>query len=279
MSTLLNWLLKKPKDENLEQRLTRRYVPGPGYNLPVQLKVSGQIVPASLLDISGFGLGLSLDPEVAIVVDEEVEVFLAKDGSEFNTTGRIAHLRLFENNTLCGIELKFDSLVLQQTYLQYLQPIAIGQSLEPQSSLPALSPPEGLSQDIFEGITGSRLRVFRKQSAEGELHSFEFHLHEFLCTAQVAVGKMEVRRIGLWQSESETGSGPPTEDENRAQRASENDAAVGMDQAHPQAQIVEGWCLFRAVVTNLSDAIPEDVRAFLDYLAQTSHPDSKTCFE
>lgn len=224
-----------------DHRLTARYAPGSSFPLQVYLHlVPYEWRPSKILNISGSGLNLLTAREARATAGQDLKVKLVLGKFELVLEGRLAHTSLREKGRHCGVSLKFAGFPEQQAYLQLLQPIIIGQSLQ-------AVPPEQIVQDqpqfikqVYRGAEKAELTAWLAKTPGTPLHRFEFQAHDYFCRADVNSRELEA---GL-----------------RAPAVPPNDQAGA-------ALHAEIHRFFRWIPANLSAAVPDDVRAFMQRFA------------
>jgi hypothetical protein len=240
---------EKAKVEQMtEQRLNNRHTPGGGFPLQAWLVVDGREHAAKVQNISGNGLGLLIiDPAVKPAQDQPARVRLSLGGHQQVLDVRIAQVRPETRGTYYGVGFKFGDFLEQKAYLQLLQPVAIGQSLQ-------AIPPERVVQNepqfikqVFHGEEQSMLTVWLDKSFGTPLHSFEFQMQDYFCRADAKAGVLEAYVRETADSHKGKLSNPVF------------DTSAGLHDEIRQ--------LFRWILPNLSRDVPDDVRAFLQRFA------------
>ena len=220
-----------------DNRLNVRYTPGSSFPLHAYLHLARyEWKPSKILNVSGNGLSLLAARESKAVDGQDVKVKLVLGKYELVLEGRLAHSALREKGRHCGVGLKFADFKEQQAYLQLMQPIFIGRSLEavPGSDV-TQDQPEFIKQ-AWSGSENSALTVSLAKTFGTPFHRFEFQVHEYFCGADVVSSELE---IGLRKAANQPVSTPtPALREDIRQ-------------------------LFRWIPHNLSTAVPDDVRAFM----------------
>ena len=147
---------------------------------------------------------------------------------------------------MCGIELKFKDVLAHQTYLQFLRPVAIGQSMRllPTQTGPATS--IGIRREIYQGESDAVLTLYWQKKPETKLLKFEFLAHSFLLQADC-----ETSILTLKSQTMATGK--------NGQSESRITELTGVQQ-------IEGHRLFAEVTLNLSNHIPTEIRETLTHL-------------
>lgn len=241
---------EKAKVEKLaDLRLNQRYTPGGGFPLQAWLGVGATEWPAKIDNLSGNGLGLLVSaPPAAPAEGQEAGVRLSLGSFQQTLSARIVHMRTATRGHYCGVGLQFGDFLEQKSYLQLLQPVAIGQSLQ-------AVPPERVAQNepqfikqVFRGEEQSALTVWLEKSFGTPLHSFEFQMHDYFCRADARSGVLEAYVREATDSHKGKLSNPVF------------DTSGGLHDEIRQ--------LFRWILPNLSRAVPDDVRAFLQRFAE-----------
>lgn len=241
---------EKAKIEQLEQRLNNRYTPGAAFPLQTLLSITGHETRAKILNISGNGLGLIVSQTTRVMANQVARVVLslAEHRLEFDVV--VAHVQPHGDELACGLEFKFADFAQKRNYLQLLQPIAIGQSLRPVPPERVIQNEPQLIKQVYRGESDSVLTVWLQMTMGTPLHSFEFQLHDYFCRATMATGVLEAYAL-------------ETVDTHTAKMTNPVYDITG----ELNAEIRQ---LFRWIVPNLSPAVPDDVRAFLQHFAATA---------
>ena len=220
-----------------DNRLNLRYAPGSSFPLHAYLSlVRYEWKPSKVINISGTGLNLLTAREARWTAGQDLKLKLVLGKYELVLEGRLAHAAVREKGLHCGVALKFADFKEQQSYLQLMQPIFIGRSLEavPGSDV-AQDQPQFIKQ-VWRGTERSELNVWLAKTFGTPFHRFEFQVHEYFCGADVVSSELE---IGLRPAANQPVSAPtPALREEIRQ-------------------------LFRWIPHNLSAAVPDDVRAFM----------------
>ncbi|RXK55496.1 PilZ domain-containing protein [Oleiharenicola lentus] len=240
---------EKPKVEKLaDLRLNQRYAPGAAFPLQAWLIGPNFELPGKVENLSGNGLGLlTTDHDSGLRHGQGVKVRLALADFQLTLSAKIAHLRPVARGQYCGLGLQFGDFLEQKSWLQLLQPVAIGQSLRG-------VPPERVAQNepqfikqVFRGEENSALTVWLEKSFGTPLHSFEFETHDYFCRADAKLGVLEAYVREATDSHKGKLSNPVF------------DTSGGLNDEIRQ--------LFLWILPNLSREVPDDVRAFLQRFA------------
>ena len=137
--------------------------------------------------------------------------------------------------------------MLFRSYLQLLQPIAIGQSLQAVAEERVVQNEPQFIKQVFRGEGDSMLIVWLAKTPGTPLHSFEFQMHDYFCHADVKSGVLEAYLREATDSHKGKLSNPVF------------DMTGGLRDEIRQ--------LFRWILPNLSPTVPDDVRAVLQRFA------------
>lgn len=232
----------------MEQRLNNRYTPGAAFPLQAWLVTGGRDWPARVRDISGNGLCLLVDAAARPEAGLPVKVRLAVHDHRQELSARIVQVRAESGGRLlCGLGLVFDDFPARQAYLQLLQPVAIGQSLQPVPVERVAQNEPQFIKNVFRGEEGSVLRIWLARTPGTPLHSFEFEMQDYYCRADAASGRLEVYTLEADDSHKGRFHHP-----------------VRDSSGELEAEIRQ---LFRWILPNLAATVPDDVRAFLQRFA------------
>lgn len=235
---------EKAKVAEMDHRLNTRYTPGAAFPLRAHLRlIRSEWKPVKIQNISGNGLGLLAAPDSKAEAGQAVKVKLVLGEQQLELDGRLAHFVPDDQGVLCGIGLKFGDFPRQKAYLQLLQPIAIGQSLQAVPGEHVVQNEPQFLKQVFHGEGDSRLTIWLAKTPGSPLHSFEFQMHDYFCHADVQSGVLQAYLREPTDSHKGKLSNPVF------------DLSGGLRDEIRQ--------LFRLILPNLSPAVPDDVRAFL----------------
>lgn len=238
---------EKAKVAQLEQRLNHRYTPGAGFPLQATLTLAGRENPVKVLNLSGNGLGLLLPKPAQALSQQIAHVTLKLADYRQELAAVVAHVIPRDQGLYCGLGLTFTDFAQQKAYLQLLQPVAIGQSLQPVPPERVIQNEPQLIKQIYRGESDSVLTVWLQMTMGTPLHSFEFHHEDYFCRATMATGQLEAYQL-----------------EDATTKSAKLTTPVYDTTGELNAEIRQ---LFRWIVPNLSSAVPDDVRAFLQHYA------------
>lgn len=238
---------EKSKVSQMEQRLNNRYVPGATFPLQATLLSAGRAWPAKIRDISGNGIAVLVEPAAKPAAGAPVQVRLEMPGYRQDIPVKVVQARASGGQLQCGLGMQFDDFPSRRAYLQLLQPIAIGQSLQAVAADRVVQNEPQLTKLIFRGEEGSVLTVWLGKATGTPLHSFEFEMQDYFCRAEAASGRLDV--YTLESEESHKGKF----------RTPVRDSSGELEGEIRQ--------LFRWILPNLAASVPGDVRAFLQRFA------------
>ncbi len=230
-----------------DERLEQRYTPGAAFPLQVWLLLNGKEWPAKVADISRNGIGLIVDAAAQPAERLAVRVKLSVGSHQQVISAGLRHVRPNSKGVYCGIGMNFDNFIVQKIYLQLLQPITIGQSLQPVPPDLVIQNEPQLIKQVFRGEDQAVLTVWLGKTPGTPVHSFEFQMHDYFCRADDAVGVLEAYTREATDSFKGKLSNPVF------------DTSGGL-----HAEIRQ---LFRWILPNLSPSLPDEVRMFLQRFA------------
>ena len=238
---------EKAKVAQLEQRLNTRYTPGASFPLQAKLDVAGHDWPAKVQNISGNGIGLLVARDATVSAGQSARVQLLLKDYHFSIDARLAHVKPQAKGIYCGTGMVFGDFMVQKAYLQLLQPIAIGQSLQLVAADRVIQNEPQFIKQVYRGESDCVLTVWLAMTMGTPVHSFEFRMHDYFCRAKIETGVLEAYQLEATDSHKAKLTNPVF------------DTTGGLQDEIRQ--------LFRWIVPNLSQAIPDDVRAVLQGFA------------
>lgn len=231
----------------MEQRLNHRYTPGAGFPLQAWLVTGGREWPARVLNVSGNGLGLLVEPAAKPATGLPVRVRVSMSQHQQTLDAKLAQVRAETKGMYCGLGLVFRDFPEQKSWLQLLQPVAIGQSLQAVPAERVVQNEPQFIKQVFRGDEQSVLTVWLDKSFGTPLHSFEFEMQGYYCRAGANTGTLEAYTLEETSSHKGKISNPVFDAEG---------------DLHDEIRQ-----LFRWILPNLSKSVPDDVRAFLQRFA------------
>ena len=255
---LFKSILKFKKASGLsDKRGAKRYSIGPKF--PLKGKVTlmghdgeGHPLPAGhatsmdwggqLSNLSGTGASIKLHPAAIATKGEDCRLKLELDDKLFEIAGVIVHFWTNQQFATCGIALKFPNFHSQKAYLQLLEPMVLGSTLETVERVKQDT--EGLIKEQYAGDDETVFTVWRNENGKAIEH-FELLMHDYFVrgsaqTPGLQLGYREGAKVG-------------------------NKVSSPALPIHLSAgQAAEVRQLFEWVVHNFSKSVPADVRSFLE---------------
>lgn len=197
-----------------------------------------------LINLSTNGASIQLAASALGKRGDTCRFKLTLEGKQIEMEGLIAYFRVFTQYSLCGLSFTFPDEATQKTYMQLLEMVMIGTSVEPAATGLFRKDAKGVAKEVYQGKNKTRLSVWRNESS-GSISHFEFRIHEFFIRGNAQTFKLEVDTVegvnGLAQPD------PPAQAPKL-----------------PAAQVAEVRQMFRWVVTNLPKSVPGHVKKFLE---------------
>jgi len=226
-----------------EQRQARRYPPGRNFPLMATIEVEGEPRNAKLLDLSVGGAGLQVaGPSYTVGAEAKLHLMIDNRWMEFPC--HIAHLKTLPVGARLGLAAKFDNPDTEMAFLQLLQPIVLGSALRPVSLEEVRQDDPTMHKQVFTGMPGTELTVWRQYDSMGELASFLWEMNDYLVRGDAAVGVMQLCTRARMENAA------------RKKRA----ATFGKLRGVIDGEIRQ---LFRWTMLNLPKEVPGDIRSFL----------------
>ncbi len=227
----------------IERRREQRYVPGKAFPLQATIDVDGEPRSAKIMDLSPGGAGLRVaGPAYARGGLAKLHLMIEDSWVEFACT--IAHVRTLPSGCRLGLTAGFASFDEKKSYLQLLQPIAIGSvfRVTPPDEVRQMDP--GMHKLVFTGRPGTELNVWRQTDDAGPFHSLHWQMDDYIVQA-TAGAEMQVYSRKYMIATAKAKPGGPT------YRKLPNDV---------QDEITR---FFRWTMLNLPKEMPADVRTFV----------------
>ncbi len=234
---------EQDKVEQLEKRLNLRYALGPDFPLQATLQYSGRDYFPKLIDISSNGVGVLVPPGTALAAGYHLRLVLGLGPHRLEIDARIAHLNVRDNGIYLGLGLVFVDFEVQKSFMQLMQPVVIGQSLQLMPAQRVIQNEPMFIKHAYFGEPDSLLTVRAEKTPGQPLHSFDFRMYDYYCQ-----GVMQKGQTNAYPLESMDPYGA-----KQTNPVFETSGGLN-DEIHQ---------LFRWVVPNLSSAIPDNVREFL----------------
>lgn len=238
---------EKAAVEQLEKRLTQRYVPGPAYPLQASVRYGGRDYSAKVQNISATGASVLVKEKPELPAGHHLSLTLLLAHHRLEIEARIAHLDSRPGGWALGLGLVFPRFEVQQAYLQLLQPVVIGQSLQPMAFDRVVQDDPQFFKRVFVGESDTILTVRLAHSPVDPLHSFELRMLDYFCRGGAAAGTS-----APYVLESKDATGAPA-----GQLVFETSGGT-----HDEIRQ-----LFRWILDNLTPTVPEDIRGFMQRFA------------
>ena len=197
-----------------------------------------------LLNLSSGGASIQLAASALTSRGHPCKFKLTLDGKQLEMPGQIAYFRTFNQYSLCGLSFTFPDEIAQKTYMQLLEMVMIGSSIEPSAKGLFVKDSKGMSKEVYQGKNKTRLSVWRNVSG-GSVSHFEFRIHEHFMRGNAQNFKLEVDTI-----EGLNGLAQPNPDSSAPKLTA--------------SQVTEVRQMFRWVVPNLPKSVPGHVKKFLE---------------
>lgn len=237
---------EKASVEQLEKRLNQRYVPGPAFPLQATLSYGGRDYAAKIQNLSGNGVGVLVKDKPDLPAGHHLRADLQLEQHRLEIDARIAHVEAREGGYALGLGLVFGDFEVQKSYLQLLQPVVIGQSLQPMAIDRVVQDDPQFFKRIFVGESDSLLTIRLALSPVDPLHSFELRALDYFCRGSIGTGATEP--YALESRDATDHAGQPVFETSGG--------------THDEIRQ-----LFRWILANISPAVPGDFRDFMQRFA------------
>lgn len=228
-----------------EQRHALRHIVEPGTPLQAALRLGNHDQGVRLLNLSSGGAGVQLDQPIDFSRGDACRLRLELGGRALRLDGRVAHKLSETSRTKVGLEFQFANFEEQKSYLQLLEPVAIGASLKPGNPKLVRQKEAGLLTKQYHGPNDALLTVWRHFAGQA-VHSFEFRMHDYFVRSSTKPKVLEIYTCEEQEHEQKQGYGVPA-----LKRSSDERDEIRK--------------LFHWVVPHMNSAVPDDIR---EYLAQ-----------
>ena len=199
-----------------------------------------------LTTLSATGASIQLHAAATANRGEPCKFKLSLDGYLLEIPATIAHFRSQPQHALCGFSFNFPNFEVQKSFLQVLEPVALGASLKPVEEKAVKQDAPGLFKEQFTGHS-AMLTIWRQGGTNiGALHGFDLRMNEY--GVRWSEGQPELETYGLAPAEGGKKNAPPV-----------------LTKLSDAQQEEVRW-LFCLAVPNLGKGVPSDVRKFLGKL-------------
>lgn len=233
-----------------DKRKVARYPVGPGFPLKGTASLRGLASTScdwsgSLANLSPCGVSLLLPPAAATTRGEKSTLRLTIEQHALQLPCVVTHFRVLSTHAVCGLRLEFPDFTVQKAFSQLLEAVRIGASFAPVKVSALARHPPGLGLEQYRADAQSRLAVWRK-TADRQMDSFELVIGDHCLRGEAEGPTLEV------YARAAGGTGKV------ARSAPAYNLTAGVAEEVRQ--------LFRWVLPNFTQAVPADVRAFLQHV-------------
>lgn len=244
----------------LDKRGAKRYTVGARYPLKSKVTLSardgeGNALPAGkgvamdwggqIVNWSNTGVSIRFHPAAVAASGEPCTLKLELDNRLFESEATVAHFKASPQYVTCGLVLNFADAYTRKAYLQFMEPVVIGSTLEPVTKVKQDLP--GLVKEQYEGESETVLSIWRDASGKTP-KLFELLFHDYCIRGNTELPGL---KIGY-----------------------RDGAKVGKKVSRPSFPLslppslkAEVQQLFQWVVPNLPKSVPAEVRKFLELFA------------
>lgn len=234
---------KEDQLQEEERRRAQRHIPGRPFPLQATIDVGGEPRIAKIIDLSPGGAGLKVPgPSYPRGTMAKLHLMIAEVWIEFPC--RVAHVRTMAAGSRVGLTACFDDLAVKKSYLQLLQPVAIGSAFRPVPTEDVRQPEAGLHKLVYLGRPGAELDVWCQDDSSGPPQSFLWQLDDYLVRGSVGADDLQIFSRKYLMVPTRKNPGP----------------AYRKLPPRIRAEIRR---LFHWTMLNLSKEIPADIRIFL----------------
>jgi hypothetical protein len=228
-----------------EQRHAVRHIVEAGSPLQAALRLGNRDQAVRLLNLSSGGAAVQLVLLLEFSRGDPCQLRLELGGRVLRLDGHVAHQLSETTQTKLGVEFKFANFEEQKSYLQLLEPVAIGASLKPGNPKLVRQKEAGLLTKQYHGTSDTLLTVWRHFAGQA-VHSFEFRMHDYFVRSSSKPKVLEIYTCEDQEHEQKQGYGVPA-----------------LKRATDQREEIRQ--LFHWIVPHINHSVPDDIR---EYLAQ-----------
>lgn len=249
---------KKVESAELDKRGTKRYPVGTKSQLKAKLSLpardgEGVRLPpekydptdwgCQLVNLSNGGASVHLHPAAAAEAGDKCCLKLELDNMLFEIDAAVAYFRVTTQHAACGIVLSFADAYVRKAYLQLMEPVVIGSTLEPVVANLTQDLP-GLVRQEYKAESETELKIWRDEAERNPKH-FELLLHDYCVRGSTDTPGLQIgyRDGALRKPDSRSGASMSADHKREVQR------------------------LFQLIVQNLGKGLPSDTRKLLELFA------------
>uniref|UniRef100_UPI00404A6B12 PilZ domain-containing protein n=1 Tax=Cephaloticoccus sp. TaxID=1985742 RepID=UPI00404A6B12 len=223
-----------------EKRHAKRYLVSPESPLIAIFKLNGRLYSSRMINMSSSGVSIEIASVLGATSGETGQLELNLDDYILSTSAQVAHVRSDADQTTLGLELKFADFEARKSYLQVLEPVAIGEGLKAGDPNLVREKEQGLTTTLYHGSGDILLTVWRDTESK-TVQSFEFRMHDYYVRSGVTSPNLDIFTGGQQTAEHKSGIRVPELTRSREE----------------ESEIRQLFCL---VVPHLNRKIPEDLR-------------------
>ena len=246
----------------LDKRGAKRYPVGAKFPLKAKITLSardgeGHLLPADksspmdwggqLLNLSSSGVSIRMHPSAVAAKGENCTMKLELDHKLFELSTTIAYYRVGQQFVSCGVVLNFPDSYARKAYLQLMEPVAIGSSLEVVAPAKVKQDLPGLLKEQYLGESETVLSVWRDSGGKNP-KLFEFIVHDFCIRGNTEMPGLKI----TYRDGAAVGK-----------RVSRPAVPLPLSADH-QAEVRQ---LFQFIIQNLGKGVPSELKKFLELFA------------
>lgn len=226
-----------------EQRHGERYPVAAVSPLRAEVEINGQRHAGRLINLSSTGASLSVPPTLDAERGTAGRLALTLEQHTLSAPVKVAHRQPGSGQAVLGLQLLFDEFDAKKSYLQLLEPVAIGAGLRAGDPQLVREKERGLNTTLYHGPGDTLLTVWSNFAGQA-IQGFEFRMHDYFVRSGPTPPALEVFICEEQTAEHKLGYRVPA-----LKRAGEENAEI--------------LRLFCWVLPHLNSKLPDDVREFL----------------
>ncbi len=206
----------------------------------------GRLWGGSVINMSIGGLSVQLPPAAVSRRGHETMLVLSLDGYQLMMPAVVAHFRVQSASAICGLELKVKDLDHRKGYLQVLETVILGSTLELVEKPTRAAERAGFAVTQFKSSRKATLTAWREPETK-KLAGFELLVNEHCVRGEANRPALEIFSSNA-------------EGERRAWSAPGFAVSEGIE--NPEVRQLYRW-----VALNLPKAVPADLREMMRFFA------------
>ncbi len=199
--------------------------------------------PATLLDLSSVGAGLAIDVPVKMHRGLACEMTIYAEGLALPLDARTARISVGSDNTQVGLDLAENTYARRRSWIQILEPIAMGSLLKPAADRLSDDSEAGIATSRFLSTASSSLTVWRHESDQ-LINGFELFIQNYYIRSGATPPELKFYTEDTQDDAKKSNFGHPT-----LRLSSEANAELRR--------------LYNWIALHLSKDLPEDVVSFM----------------